>query len=31
MHLDATSAMKPDAQRARYEFLAAHPVKTPTP
>ncbi len=31
MHLDATSAMKPDTQRARYEFLATHPVKPPTP
>jgi para-nitrobenzyl esterase len=27
MHLDATSAAKPDTQRARYEFLAAHPPK----
>ena len=31
MHLDATSAMKPDAQRARYLFLQSHPVKTATP
>jgi para-nitrobenzyl esterase len=31
MHLDATSMMKPDTQRARYEFLATHPVKPATP
>jgi para-nitrobenzyl esterase len=30
MHLDATSAAKPDTQRARFQFLAAHPLKPPT-